>query len=30
MFYGVGAMSINQRTGKLIYITSRSWIVITL
>ena len=30
MFYGVGAMSINQRTGKLLYITSRSWIVITL
>ena len=30
MFFGVGAMSINQRTGKLLYITSRSWIVITL
>ena len=30
MFYGVGAMTINQNTGKLIYITSRSWTVITL
>ena len=30
MFYGVGAMTINQNTGKLLYITSRSWTVITL
>ena len=30
MFYGVGAMSINQSAKKLWYITSRSWTVINL
>jgi len=30
MFTGVGAMSINQNTGKLLYITKKSWTVITL